>query len=73
MIQLRPLVLACYGLFVLGVALFLVQLWFTPWTVDFFGKLMMTDAAVFVVVLVLAYFLREEKDSRKTRNSSELE
>jgi hypothetical protein len=66
----KPLPLICFGLFVGGVALWLIEMWFSPWSPDLFAKLFITDAAVFGVLLVLTYFLKEARESKKSKNGS---
>jgi uncharacterized transporter YbjL len=58
----------CAILFVIGVMLGLIQLWFGPWSPQLFIKLEMTVAALLVVVLVLAFVMNESKASKSLRS-----
>jgi len=60
-------------LFVCAVLLGLIQLWFTPWSVQFFVKLEMTLGALLVVVLVLAFILNESKESKSLRSGDRVD
>lgn len=58
----------CTALFVLGVALSLVQLWFAPLSAELFFKLIVTIGAFFVVALGITLVLREyvsDKEMKK--------
>jgi len=58
----------CTGLFVLGVALSLVQLWFAPLDPELFFKLIITITALFVVALGITLVFKEylsEKEMKK--------
>jgi hypothetical protein len=57
-------------LFVCGVLVGLLQLWFSPWSSALFIKIEMTLGALLVVVLVLA-FLRNESNESKSLRSGE--
>lgn len=60
--------IVCTALFVLGVILSLVQLWFTPFEPDLFFKLMVTISAFFVVALGITLVFKEylsEKEMKK--------
>lgn len=50
------------GLFVLGVAVLLVQLWFTVWSAEVFIKLMITLGALLAVALVVTFVNNEARD-----------
>lgn len=58
----------CTLLFVAGVVLCLVQLWFSPMEAALFMKLLLTIGALLVVALVITLVAREylgEKDMKK--------
>lgn len=57
--------LICFALFLLGVALWLVELWFEPWRADLFFKIIMTNAIFFAVAVVWAFLLKERKETDK--------
>lgn len=60
--------IVCTVLFVLGVVLFLVQLWFAPFEAAFFTKLLITIGAFFVVALGITLVFKEylsEKEMKK--------
>jgi hypothetical protein len=69
----RTPVLICYVIFLLGVLAGLVQMWFSPWNDQFFMKLMVTDGAVLMVVVLFVFFVREGKTSEKTKRSHALD
>jgi uncharacterized transporter YbjL len=54
-------------LFVLGIAIGLIQLWFAPWSPPFFIKLELTLAAFLVIALVLGFLANESKTSKALR------
>ncbi|WP_448247322.1 hypothetical protein [Thalassotalea agariperforans] len=60
--------LVCTGLFILGVILSLVQMWFTPFETELFWKLLITIAAFFVIALGITLVCKEylsEKEMKK--------
>ena len=63
----------CFGLFILGVLIGLAQLWFAPWTVDTFAKLLITDGAALAIVLAWSVFARERRDMENIRRGGKLE
>jgi hypothetical protein len=60
-------------LFVLGVGLGLVQLWFAPWDGGLFFKMEMTIGALLLIVVVVAFVLNEYKDDKATRSGDRLD
>jgi uncharacterized transporter YbjL len=58
-------------LFVLGIVVGLVQLWFAPWSPPFFIKLELTLAAFLVVALVLGFLANENKASKALRRGDQ--
>ncbi len=69
----KHLTLISFGLFLLGVCLFLAQMWFHPWSADLFVKLVITDGALFVIVFVLNFIIRENKTSKKINEDGALD
>ena len=62
----------CFGLFLVGVAFGLAQLWFQLWSSDLFVKLILTDAAAFIVVAIWSFLVRERSDYQATRDGGKL-
>ena len=71
--KLKYLTMSSFGLFLLGVGLFLVQLWAHPWSADLFAKLIITIGALFGVVFVLSFIIRENKISKKINDDGALD
>ena len=65
--------LICFLLFLAGVALFLLQLWFQPWGAEIFFKMIVTDGVLFGVSLVAAFLIGEGKASKKLNGGNELD
>ena len=63
----------CFLLFVGGVIVSLIQLWFQFWNADMFLKIIMTDGALLVVSFVLAFLIKENKESAKIRSGNSLD
>ena len=63
----------CFLLFLAGVVVFLVQLWFQPWSADLFVKILITDGVLFIVAFVVNFLIRENKQSEKINNGSGLD
>ncbi len=61
------------SLFILGVALFLIQLWFQSWSPEMFSKLIVTVFALFVASYVVAFVIKEGKATDKLNKKSELD
>ena len=57
--------LICFGLFVLAVVLWLIQLWFKVWPLETFFKLMATNVALLVIAVLWVFLVRENKASDK--------
>ena len=64
----HPAALVAFALFLLGAALFLTQLWLQLWSPELFLKLAATDGVLFVVAVVVAFILRERRESERLRN-----
>ena len=69
----KPVTLVCFLLFLSGVALFLVQLWFMPWGSELFFKLIVTNGLLFGVSLVAVFLIKENKASGKLDNAGGLD
>jgi len=61
-----------FGLFILGVAGGLAQLWLTLWSQDIFIKLAITDAALIVVALAWHFVAGERQASDKLKRDKRL-
>jgi len=59
-------------LFVVGIAIVLLQLWFSLWDAELFFKIMATVAALFIVSLILSFVFKEIADTRKLDRSDTL-
>ena len=60
-------------LFVCAVAVGLLELWFAPWSPQFFIKIEMTLGALLAVVLVLAFVINEHKESKSLRRGDHVD
>jgi hypothetical protein len=65
--------IVAFVLFVAGAAMFLVELWFRPWDMETFYKLIITDAVLFVIALVSAFLFRERSASERLRQRQGLD
>lgn len=63
----------CTALFVTGVILGVIELWFAPWTPDVFIKLELTLGAALVIVYVIDFARREQREHEQTRNGDKLD
>lgn len=63
----------CTALFVTGVILGVIELWFAPWTPDVFIKLELTLGAALVIVYVIDFVRREQREHEQTRNGDKLD
>jgi uncharacterized membrane protein YcjF (UPF0283 family) len=54
-------------LFIAGILIMLLQLWFSPWSQQVFMKIMITVAAFFVISIVVAFVNKEIKDTRQLK------
>ena len=64
---------AGFGLFLIGAAAALAQLWLRVWDPETFVKVMITLGVLLAVVVAWHLVQRERKDSAKTRDLSKLE
>jgi len=60
-------------LFILGVLLALVELWFSPWEPELFMKLEITVGAFLLVIVVVAFVRREYKENKAIRSGDRLD
>ena len=67
-----PSLAAAFLLFLAGVGAGLAQLWFRVWDPDTFVKIMITDVALFVVVLAWRVVARERRETQRIRNPEKL-
>lgn len=68
----RGMLLATF-FFVLGILVALVQMWFTPWDAAFFLKLELTFAALFLIVLVVNFVIKEHRENEVTKSGENLD
>ena len=64
---------AGFGLFLLGAAAFLAQLWLRLWDPETFAKVMITIGVLFAVVIAWSLVQRERRDSARLRDKSKLQ
>ncbi len=60
-------------LFVTGVLLSLIQLWFAPWSRELFDKMIFTIAGLFVITLVVSFVYKEYKENKKLKDGGDLD
>jgi uncharacterized membrane protein YiaA len=60
-------------LFILGVLIFLIQLWFESWSSEMFSKIMITDIVLFGVSLVVVFLIKENKESQDLHKGDRLD
>ncbi len=65
--------LICFLLFLAGVIIGLLQLWFKVWDGETFVKIIITDGALFALYFVWLFLLREQKESRKINGGNGLD
>ena len=63
----------CLALFVSAVAMFLLQLWLQCWSPEMFSKLFVTDVVLFAASYVIAFVIKEGKDTAKINKKNELD
>lgn len=61
----RTSTIICFLLFLGGVALFLLQMWFQPLNGETFTKIIITDGALLVVCFIWGFLVRENRESKK--------
>jgi len=61
----KPLTLVCFLLFLIGIAMGVIQMWFQTWRPELFAKMIITDIALFVITFILAFLIRENKESER--------
>jgi hypothetical protein len=67
-----PPVAFAFGLFLIGIALGLAQLWGQVFAPETFLKLAITDGALFVVVVAWMVIVRERRESERLRKDRRL-
>ncbi|MDR3425121.1 MAG: hypothetical protein P4M13_08665 [Alphaproteobacteria bacterium] len=65
--------LVCLGFFILGVALFLIQLWFEAWDSITFSKIMITDGVLFIASCVIVFLIKENQEAKKIHKDGGLD
>jgi hypothetical protein len=61
------------ALFVACVVVFMVQLWFAPWSPDIFFKIEMTLGGLLVIVVVVWFMVKEYRQDKETRSGESLD
>lgn len=69
----RSLTFTCVFLFVAGVFLFLGQMWFNLLSPDLFIKISITDAALFLIILVIDFLIKENNQTQKINEAKNLD
>ena len=69
----KSLAILSFFLFVLGVLLFLVQMWFNLMSADTFMKVSITNAALFVITFALNFMIKENKQTSKINEGKDLD
>jgi hypothetical protein len=69
----KALTYTAFGLFLAGVVLFLAQMWFSLLSPDTFLKVGITLAALFVVVFVLNFLIKENRQTDKINEGTKLD
>ena len=64
---------AAFGLFLIGAAAALAQLWLRVWDPETFAKVMITLGVLLAVVIAWRLVVRERKDTARTRDLNKLE
>ena len=62
--------LTCFLLFLAGMSFGLLQMWFHPWDHELFGKILLTDIALFIVCFVWGFLVKENKETKKVSGES---
>jgi hypothetical protein len=61
------------GLFIIGVVLGVIELWFTPWSPALFIKLEMTLGALLLIICVILFVVREYRLTRSINSGKGLD
>jgi uncharacterized membrane-anchored protein YitT (DUF2179 family) len=61
------------ALFVIGVLLSLIQLWFSPWDRILFDKIIFSIGGLFIVTLVVSFVYKEYKENKKLKDGGDLD
>ena len=62
-----------FGLFLVGAAAVLTQLWLQPWSPDTFVRVMITLGILLAVVVAWHLVVRERRDTAETRKLDKLD
>lgn len=62
-----------FGLFAIGAAAALAQLWLQLWSPETFIKLMATDGVLLAVVVAATFILRERREAERLGNRKKLD
>jgi len=68
-----PAAMIAFGLFLLGVAAGLAQLWLQIWSTDIFAKLAIPDGALIVVALAWHFVAGERRASERLAKNKRLD
>ena len=69
----RAALIAGAALFVAGIAVALVQLWFLVWSVEVFFKLEVTLGGLFLIAIALWFTRKEYKDFKRQHTDMRLD
>ncbi len=64
---------AAFGLFLIGAAAALAQLWLRVWDPETFAKVMITLGVLLAVVIAWRLVVREHRDGARTRDLDKLD
>lgn len=65
--------LVSFGFFLIGMLVFLAQLWFQVFSPEMLVKIMITDGAFFVISIVVAFLIKENRETDKINKGSGLD
>jgi hypothetical protein len=63
----------CFLLFLAGITMGLLQLWFRIWSNETFFKIIVTDGAFFAISFVWAFLVKESRASEKIKGGNSLD
>ena len=61
------------ALFITGVLLSLAELWFRPWDMILFTKIIFTIGGFFIITLVVSFVYKEYKESKKLKSGGDMD
>jgi hypothetical protein len=70
--MMKPMTIIGFLLFLASIAVFLLQMWFGIWGAEMFSKIIITIGAVFVICVVLAFLIKENKETDKINHGGGL-